>query len=537
MGWSITKKLVLAFLAVGLIPLISAELLSIGILKEELESAIEKTMGYVVESAEAETFSYFDSVASRTVGFTSDGLIRDELAAIEGGNNYSAAALNNHLSRNKLPLVPSLAGIMLIGRDGTVVSASDPKEIGKNASAAAFFRNGSQGAFMSGIGNTGFFGVSNGFVVSAPVTDRLSNEPLGVLANFFDTRELERRLSSVHTEDYEEIVSVRDVEGQKVYLVDSGGTVVIPAGGGTAYSEPVRACLEEKEDFVGEYTNHLGQGVIGAGGCFPSRGLVVVAEIDAAGASRPIERSYVLLGYVTLFFATFVILVGLILSSSISRPVKELTAAIERISRGGMDAEVPVWLKQSGDELGSLAQAFDRTIVSLKMAIRQSAPELVKDKERLRSTLEETEAATETLSAIFDNARDGLVLIDDKGMIVRANKAVEMLWGFSPREIEGKMLDELDMLGQETRKRLLDAFSRRMKGENVPPYEVEVIRKDGVVAYAEVRASAIIKDGTLKGEVVLLRDLTDAPTMRKAGSVAASPDSKKGHKGGGRRKR
>ncbi len=516
MEWSITKKLVLAFLAVGLIPLISAEILSTSILKEELEGAIEKTVEHVVEEAEDTLFAYEDSVRETTADFSRDPFIREQLAALEAGDNASAENLSEYLYRNNKPLAPSLEGIMLIDREGMVVAATDGREIGKNVSAEDFFKNGRSATFMSGFGRHGFFGDKEAFVVVAPVTDEVSGEPLGVIANVFDTEDLAGRLSEVHREGFEEVISPRDIPAQSVYIVDRNGNIVVPGDNGTSDSEPVRACFEDGEEFMGRYTNHLGTEVIGTGGCFPSRGLAVIAEIDAAEANRGIERAYVLLGYITLFFAASVILVGLILSSSISRPVKELTEAIDRISRGEMEADVPAELKQGGDELGSLAQAFDRTVVSLKMAIRHSAPEMVKDKERLRSALEETEKTKETLSLILDNVGDGLVLLDEKGVVVRANMAITRLWGFTPEEVEGRRLDSLRMFSPGSLARLLDAFSRRMKGENVPPYEVEIFRNGGGVSYAELRASVIVKDGSPKGEVMVLRDITEARRLGKA---------------------
>jgi HAMP domain-containing protein len=51
-------------------------------------------------------------------------------------------------------------------------------------------------------------------------------------------------------------------------------------------------------------------------------------------------------------------------------PINQLTKAIEDISLGKMDTQIKG--KERNDEIGALAKAFDRTIVSLKLAMKQS---------------------------------------------------------------------------------------------------------------------------------------------------------------------
>lgn len=53
-------------------------------------------------------------------------------------------------------------------------------------------------------------------------------------------------------------------------------------------------------------------------------------------------------------------------------PINQLTKVIEEISLGRSDVELNPNIKKSDDELGKLARAFDRTIVSLKLAMKQT---------------------------------------------------------------------------------------------------------------------------------------------------------------------
>ena len=57
----------------------------------------------------------------------------------------------------------------------------------------------------------------------------------------------------------------------------------------------------------------------------------------------------------------------------ISKPIWKLTKTIEDISLGKLDTEVEG--KERKDEIGDLARAFERTMVSLKLAKRKIGKE------------------------------------------------------------------------------------------------------------------------------------------------------------------
>ena len=56
-----------------------------------------------------------------------------------------------------------------------------------------------------------------------------------------------------------------------------------------------------------------------------------------------------------------------------------VTKTIEDISQGKMSTVIEE--KERNDEIGNLARAFERTIVSLKLAMKMSIPALKKDQE------------------------------------------------------------------------------------------------------------------------------------------------------------
>jgi len=102
----------------------------------------------------------------------------------------------------------------------------------------------------------------------------------------------------------------------------------------------------------------------------------IIKEEAGAVSQQLIDQLYSLSGLLTLFFVMFILLSGLVVSNSITKPLEKLTAVMDDISQGKLDTSIDPKLKGSDDEIGALAGAFDRTLVSLKLAMRQSAPEL-----------------------------------------------------------------------------------------------------------------------------------------------------------------
>jgi len=74
---------------------------------------------------------------------------------------------------------------------------------------------------------------------------------------------------------------------------------------------------------------------------------------------RRLNRSVFLSGFATLSLA---VLIGILLSRSISRPIRELTKATRSMADGNLGQQVPV---RSRDEIGTLAQSFNKMSADL----------------------------------------------------------------------------------------------------------------------------------------------------------------------------
>lgn len=79
-----------------------------------------------------------------------------------------------------------------------------------------------------------------------------------------------------------------------------------------------------------------------------------------------IERTNLILFYGALIGAVIALLLGIFLSRTITRPIRELTKATHAVSQGDLAQQVPV---RTNDELGELAQAFNKMSAELSRSV------------------------------------------------------------------------------------------------------------------------------------------------------------------------
>ena len=97
----------------------------------------------------------------------------------------------------------------------------------------------------------------------------------------------------------------------------------------------------------------------------------VLVPIPAPFQGRPrevefIDRTNRILLYGALIGAVIALLLGIFLSRTLTRPIRELTRATHAVSEGDLSQQVPV---RSNDELGELAQAFNKMSSELSRSV------------------------------------------------------------------------------------------------------------------------------------------------------------------------
>jgi two-component system, OmpR family, sensor histidine kinase BaeS len=98
-------------------------------------------------------------------------------------------------------------------------------------------------------------------------------------------------------------------------------------------------------------------------------GFLIPVRAPFQGQPRELEfiqRINRLLIYGALIGAMIALLLGVFLSRSLTRPIRELTRATHAVSEGNLSQQVPV---RSNDELGELAQAFNKMSSELSRSV------------------------------------------------------------------------------------------------------------------------------------------------------------------------
>ncbi|MEK8128972.1 cell wall metabolism sensor histidine kinase WalK [Paenibacillus filicis] len=124
----------------------------------------------------------------------------------------------------------------------------------------------------------------------------------------------------------------------------------------------------------------------------------------------------------TLIALAMTAVLGVMLSATITNPIKALTKQAGRVAEGRFDEQVRIMGK---DELGQLGQTFNFMM------------------ERLQEALTLNEEEKEKLASILANMNDGLIATDDNGRVIVINRRAKQLLKVNEDTTLGMPLAEL----------------------------------------------------------------------------------------------
>ncbi|UCH70013.1 MAG: PAS domain S-box protein [Candidatus Bathyarchaeota archaeon] len=119
------------------------------------------------------------------------------------------------------------------------------------------------------------------------------------------------------------------------------------------------------------------------------------------------------------------------------------------------------------------------------------------------------------LKTNIDTSPDAIVWIDTNGKITLVNRKGLEITGFSEEDLIGKNFMDAEVLTQESKEKILKALTKRLKGMNTPPYEVEIVTKNGQTIPFEISASPIFEGNKIVGGQSIFRDLRERKKMEK----------------------
>jgi|CXWL01.1.fsa_nt_gi PAS domain S-box-containing protein len=127
----------------------------------------------------------------------------------------------------------------------------------------------------------------------------------------------------------------------------------------------------------------------------------------------------------------------------------------------------------------------------------------------------ELRASEQRLDRVVENINDALVVDDNSGRLVFANRRFFEMFGLPEQDPHGLVIE--DYIAPEWRERLREQHDRRIRGEAAPEtFEFENLRPDGRRCWLEVSATKVVVDGRITGTQSVIRDITDRKRTEQA---------------------
>jgi PAS domain S-box-containing protein len=135
---------------------------------------------------------------------------------------------------------------------------------------------------------------------------------------------------------------------------------------------------------------------------------------------------------------------------------------------------------------------------------------------------EELRKSEERFRELFENANDIVFTLDLGGNMTSVNKAIERILGYARVELLNYPVTKF--VAPEYHKLLIEMRARKLAGERVTNYELEVIAKDGRRLVLEVSSRLIYEGGDPIGLQGIARDVTE---RRRAEEALREADRRK----------
>ncbi len=199
-------------------------------------------------------------------------------------------------------------------------------------------------------------------------------------------------------------------------------------------------------------------------------------------------------------------------------------AGPESPGNGGFQRESAMGKRKSGE-------IFGLEIITAKLRNREGAVLLLKDVNERKRAQEAVKLSEERYQRLIENANDGIVSIDNEGLVIGFNKKAEDIFGYAHEEVMGKPVFLL--FPEEERNGDMKMFEQfKTTGELeliVKTIEREGLRKDGRRVSLEATLSvsgakeksiitAILRDVTERKK--LEQQLTQSEKLRSLGELA-----------------
>jgi PAS domain S-box-containing protein len=237
---------------------------------------------------------------------------------------------------------------------------------------------------------------------------------------------------------------------------------------------------------------------------------VVVPENDFMSSVKESHRNTILLSLVALILT---IIAGFIIARRITRPILELNHASKSLAAGEWSQVIEI---DRRDEIGELAKSFNLMARQLRDAIENLEQKVTERTAEIMDISRKHSASEKKYRQLYENLRDGSVMVDMEGKITEFNTAFQNMIGYTAGEIPLLTFTDITPTGWHAMEREILAEQVLKRGYS-DLYEKEYIKKDGTIFPVEISIYLVRdEDGNPLGFWAFVRDITDRRQAEEA---------------------
>jgi PAS domain S-box-containing protein len=225
------------------------------------------------------------------------------------------------------------------------------------------------------------------------------------------------------------------------------------------------------------------------------------------GPAAAIRNTSLLVGLIAVLCAAAL---AVVVARSLTRPIGQLTAAVEGVARKD-SAAIPI---DASGETGVLARAFARVMgeVTAKTAALERE---VQEHRRTEAARDHYAARERLFSAAVESSNDAIVTKSLDGTITGWNPAAERLFGHTAVEAVGKSIDLI--VPADRTAEAHDILRRVGRGERIEHFETVRLHRDGSAVEVSLSIAPIkTPAGAIIGASKTARDITQTKRTQQA---------------------
>lgn len=411
----ITTQLLLAFLAVALIPLATLGLLAYFNTRDSLTNDVLSHLESVAVIQESRVESIVEQNLERLSLVSSRTQLRLSLDSYIASSNSADQDKMNTILLDARSSVSSFQDICVITLDGNVAASTDEARINAAYPDNEVFLRGQ----TENSADTFFLSDDGGLSVYLSGPLYLEDELLGVVVIESSADNIIAAITDYTGlgESGETVLATRNEDGDAVFLTPTRFEEEAALSLTVAEEEgdiPIIQALSGYETLLTDMVDYRGQSVMAATRYLEDTGWGLVTKIDRAEALAPVNSLQIFLVTVIVLSLALVVAIALYLTRVIARPISKLTQAAISIGRGEITTKVDI---KSPNEVGVLARSFNEMVASLR-----------KSERRYRTTL--------------DNMLEGCQIIDREWRYVYLNTAAAEHGRRPKKELIGRTMME-----------------------------------------------------------------------------------------------